>query len=357
MTGKGRYLAGVLFLCALFLLTFGTLAAGHPATRALAVAPPDPAPPDAVASADAVASTGRGPATSPQVPDNVSSIAGSTVTTAGCYKAASTQTLCFAVTNGTPDGEWLDRVRLTFPTMLGAWTVACSSQDPTDSNGSPVGFTCSAAGNEVYYNDTDIETPANIGEVSRGATWGFCVDVTVPGGYTGPRYVPWGLSGDEQLGSTLPHDVSGSTEIEMCTPLMLTPSSAAIQGCNGLAATQDFTLWNNTGSPGTFNLNYAVPSGNASFTGPTSAVLGAGGVMSFTVSLTPDQCVAAGKTVVASLTASGNGESDSSTLVETVGDFKGFELENASPAPTMDNVVAWAVPLPGYDSNWHTGPI
>lgn len=233
-------MVGVLFLCALFLLVFSTVAVGHPTegdpagavTAAIDVADPtDPPPPGAVAAALEVtdpsylppASTGRGPATPPENPDSPSSIGGSAlqISTGNCYEAGTTSTLCFTVYNGSTDSEWLDQVRLTFPTILGPWTVACNAQDTTDSSGNLVGLTCNTSGNEVYYSDTDIETPTSMGEVTPGASWLICVDVTVPGGYTGPRYVQWGLSGDEEPGSALPHDVSGSTEIEMCTPLML----------------------------------------------------------------------------------------------------------------------------------------
>ena len=149
-------------------------------------------------------------------PSGINSIASSTITTKDCYQSGDTWTMCFTVHNASADGEWLDQVRLTFPELLGAWGVACFIQDANDSNGSPVGMNCSInAGKEVVYTDNDLETPS-IGEISAGASWMFCVDVTVPGSYTGPRIVNWGLSGDEEVGSDPPHDITGQIT---CRPM------------------------------------------------------------------------------------------------------------------------------------------
>jgi hypothetical protein len=166
----------------------------------------------------------------------IRSIAGSSVTTENCYEPGDTRTLCFTVYNGSTDSEWLDGVRLTFPIFLGDWTVSCKSQDATDSSGYPVNLTCSDSfSHEVLYIDNDIETPDSIGEVTAGSSWGFCIVVTVPLGYNGPRIVHWGLSGDEDPYSAGPHDIDGTLSIEECMPLMLKPSSLVVEGCNGTA--------------------------------------------------------------------------------------------------------------------------
>ncbi len=273
------------------------------------------------------------------------SIAGCTVRTSDCYEANQTQTqaLCFTVHNASTDAEWLDAVRLTFPDYpgYGPWSVSCTSQDATDSSGNPVNFTCNIpSANEVRYDDNDSD---GIGEVTAGSSWGFCVNATIPINYSGPRIINWGLSGDEESGSALPHDIIGALTIEECSPVMLKPSSVAAGGCNGVMQPHEFELWNNTGSGGTFNLTYDVPSGNAIFTGPSGYYVSAGGIVTFAVQLVPDLCLGAAEQVTATLQASGNGESDSATIVKTISLFSGWTKRASSPIPTMDNVVACAV--------------
>lgn len=289
-------------------------------------------------------STGMAPTAPVSFPlvGGIRSIAGSSVTTENCYEPGHTQTLCFTVYNGSTDGEWLDRVRLTFPTSLGDWTVSCQSQDATDSSGYPVNLTCSNSfPYEVLYTDNDIETP-NIGEITSGSSWGFCVAVTVPLGYNGPRIVNWGLSGDQDPFSAEPHDIAGTLSIEECMPLMLKPSSLVVEGCNGITQTHTFELWNNTGGDGIFNLAYNAPEGCGDFTGPSSFFMSAGETVTFTVQLEPDLCMAAGEQMTVTLEAVGNGESDDSTIVNTVTELAGWQGRTFSPIPTMDNVVVWA---------------
>jgi hypothetical protein len=386
MIGKSKWHWFGLLLASLFLLAVTTTMAGSipsfpsrgvvvPELAAqhagLVAAPAAQLPPpkestDSTGEASTHApSTGAAPAGSAVSPfgvGSIMSISGSTVTTEDCYEAGSTQTLCFTVYNGSTDAEWLDQVRLTFPNYpgLGPWTVSCKTQDATDSSGNPVHFACSASSNEVTYTDDEVETPVNIGEVTAGSTWGFCVDVTIPGGYNGPRYVQWGLSGDEDPWSSPPHDVYGSTLIEMCTPLMLKPSSQVASGCNGISQTHTFELWNYAAGNGTFTLSYTVSSGNGTFGGPSSFYLQNGEVVTFTTWLTPDLCLASGDQVAATLQAQGNGHSDSSTLVKTISAFEGWEQQAPSPISTMDNAVVWAVEdgglwsIGGYGSNGAT---
>lgn len=292
----------------------------------------------------------------------IASVSDSSVTTENCYDAGTSQMLCFTVHNGSTDAEWLDQVRLTFPVMLGNWTVSCKSQDAADSSGNPVNFTCSTPSpNEVLYTDSDLETPVNIGEVSAGSSWGFCVDVSVPGGYNGNRLINWGLSGDEEPGSSTPHDITGTTTIEQCTPLMLKPASLAVEGCNGITQTHTFELWNHSAGSGDFALSYEVSPEGSEFTGPTSFTLSAGEIVTFLVQLEPDFFLKPGEQVTATLGASGNGESDSSTLVNTITALAGWQGRTFSPVPTMDNVVVWASyedgglwSIGGYGSNGAT---
>jgi hypothetical protein len=269
----------------------------------------------------------------------INSISDSTVTTEGCYESGNTQSLCFAVHNGSTDAEWLTRVRLTFPALLGAWTVSCNWQDTTDSSGNPVHFDCHATDNEVVYTDNDSD---GFGEVTAGSSWGFCVDVTVPGAYFGPRVINWGLSGDNEPGSDPPHDITAALNIKECTPLMLKPDSLSVEGCNGVTQTHTFEMWNNSGNSGTFALTYDVYPEGSLFTGPSSLDLAAGEIVTFTVWVKPDFFLKAGERVTATLQASGGGFADGSTIANTITDFAGWQGRVSSPVPTMDNVVVWA---------------
>jgi hypothetical protein len=271
------------------------------------------------------------------------SLTGSSVSTQNCYEPGKTQTLCFTVYNGSTDAEWLDSVRLTFPQALGDWAVSCNIQDAVDSSGNPVHLTCSNSFNyELLYLDNDIETPTNIGEISSGSSWGFCVDATIPGAYEGPRIINWGLSGDEEAGSAAPHDIVGTLEVPECTPLMLTPSNLSVEGCNGISQAYIFDLWNNTGSDGTFDLSYYVPEGNATLSGPSSFYISAGGIVTFTVEITPNLRLNPGDVISANLQVLGNSQFDQSTIVESITALSGWESGKDSPIPSMDNVVVWA---------------
>lgn len=100
-------------------------------------------------------------------PLGTKNISESNINTGDCYEPGATKTLCFQVYNASPDGDWLDFVRLTFPTLLGAWTVSCDTQDPTDNLGHTVNLNCSTAVNEVYYFDNDAD---GIGEIASSAS-------------------------------------------------------------------------------------------------------------------------------------------------------------------------------------------
>jgi len=287
--------------------------------------------------------------------ERVKSVAGSSVATTGCYDAGTAQVLCFTVNNASPDSEWLTAVRLTFPDFgsYGPWEVSCYSQDASDSSGNPANLDCSTPlTNEVRYDDNEHEA-VDVGEITSGSSWGFCLNITVPASYNGPRIVNWQLDGDG--GGSAPHSVADQTTIQECTPLMLKPDTMTMEGCNGITQTHTFELWNHSAGAGTFDLTYDVPSGNGVFTGPTSFSLSNGDVVTFLVWLVPDCCVPEGGQVTATLHASGNGESDTSTIVKTISLFSGWNMREPSPIPAMDNVVfchegdIWTVG--GYGSN------
>jgi hypothetical protein len=281
-------------------------------------------------------SAATGNAALPQ-PLSASSIAGSTISTLDCYQPGQTRTMCFSVQNGSQDMEWLDRVRLTFPTLAGAWMVACQYQDATDSSGAPVNFNCTTNNNEVIYTDIDSD---GWGEISAGSSWNFCIEVQIPSPYDGERIIHWGLSGDE-AGAT-PHEIEGTSLVDMCQPLMLTSGIAKSETCNGVVQDIVYDLWNNTGSDGSFTLDYAVPSENAAFNGPGEISISAGTTVTFTAQLTPDLFLTPGEIVTATLQASGNSAAASTTVVTAISQFAGWQGNASSLVSTMDNVVAWA---------------
>lgn len=296
-------------------------------------------------STSSIAFTGSAPAMHTFVPSGgvgILDIDGSSVAANNCYEANKTQTLCFTVYNGSTDAEWLDGVHVTFPAGPTAWDVACGTWDQVDSIGNPVNFSCgwTTPGSEVLFTDNDIEVPP-IGEISAGSSWGFCVQATIPPGYTGPQPFGWELSGDED--GALPHDIAGETMIEECMPLMLSPSSMVVEGCNGVTQTLTFELWNHHAGNGTFDLGYYVTSGGAAFIGPPDFYLSNGSVVSFTVELAPDRCLGPGEQVMASIEVAGNGEGDFSTITHTTTSLSGWQtMPYTSPVPSMDSAVIWA---------------
>jgi hypothetical protein len=329
----GLSIMGLILVAAVILI--GTSPAFSQATAGALYAT---AAPDSLASVSASPSTGTasGSAVSPQ-PLSVSSIAGSTISTADCYQPGQTRTMCFTVQNGSQDNEWLDRVRLTFPDLLGPWTVACQYQDAFDSSGAPVNFNCTATGNEVIYTDNDSD---GYGEITAGSSWTFCIDVTIPGAYNGDRIIHWGLSGDE-TGAT-PHEIEDSILVNMCKPLMLISETTKSEACNGVARDVVFDLWNNTGSDGSFSLDYAVPSANAAFGGPGEISITSGSIVTFTAQLTPDFFLTPGEIVTATIQASGNGVTANTMLTTAISSSAGWQANTPSSVPSMDNVVAWA---------------
>jgi hypothetical protein len=269
-------------------------------------------------------------------------VTGSDVTTGHCYEADASQTLCFSVYNGSFDGARLKHVRLTFPDYsgLGPWVVGCSSQDTYDSAGYQVDFACTAPGtNEVVYEDPS----GGVNGITDKATWSFCVDAAIPAGYNGSRYVHWGIDSTYGPGMYGPRDLTGATEMDMCEPLMLTPSDRAVAGCAGVTQTHAFELWNNTASAGTFTLTYRVCSGEGTFTGPATLSLAAGERASFEAALRPDACLMSGWQILGIAEVEGNGYADEAYVAHTVSEFDGWAPQADSPYPAAYGAVVWAV--------------
>jgi len=271
----------------------------------------------------------------------IQSLTDSGVETTGCYQDGKQQTLCFTAHNGSTDGEWVSRIHLTFPDLLGPWQAACNSalEGLSDSAGYHVDFACNPQkANEILYEDG----PGGWDGISPGASWQTCVDVTVPAGYSGPRQIAWVLTGNATVsGTPTPDTENGNAEIEWCTPLRLTPSEVTIEGCNSAAQMLEFTL-ENYGAGNNTNLVLSYDAPGASFSGPSDVTMSEGNTISFTAKLEPDLCLEPGDRVVAQLTVDGGGHADRSTITETISENAGWSRRVDSPIPSMDNVVVWA---------------
>jgi hypothetical protein len=277
----------------------------------------------------------------------VRSVTGSGVEMPGqCYlNNTANQTFCFVVNNGSADGEWVKQVTLTFPAAAGNWIVnSCGYMDPTDSVGYVVNFNCTVAPggvvNRVVYSSADGD---GNGEITNGASWEACVDVSVPSGYSGPRMVPWVLDGDA---TPTPSQESGSITLEECGAVMVYPEAIEVQGCNGVEQTLTFEVRNYyAGNNETVDISYPVY-GDATFTGPDSFTMSNGETVTFTAQFTPGRCLWEDDVVTAELVVEGEqpgSENDSSWITHTVTAFSGWRTQPyTSPVPSMDSAVVWA---------------
>ena len=146
----------------------------------------------------------------------LANIRGAKCSTSDPYLPGGTARMCWTCSNDSPtapDPEGLNKIALGYPD---GWTVACGSQNATDSNGNPVAFSCTASGQTVTYVDTD----GGPGEILPGRTWSFCVDVTTPPTATGPQCAFYTLSGDGSGGE--PHNIIACGT---CQPQGVTPTN------------------------------------------------------------------------------------------------------------------------------------
>lgn len=143
-------------------------------------------------------------------------IRGARCSTSDPYLPGGTVRMCWTCTNDSPTApspEGLRQVALGYPD---GWTVTCGTQNATDSNGSPVAFSCAASGQTITYTDTN----GGPGEILPGRSWSFCVDVTAPAAATGSQCAFYTLSGDGSGGE--PHSVIACGT---CQPQAPTPTN------------------------------------------------------------------------------------------------------------------------------------
>jgi hypothetical protein len=115
-----------------------------------------------------------------------------------------------------------------------------------------------------------------------------------------------------------------------------------ITGCNGIAQSLDFELWNVSAGNANVDLFYNAPLGD--FTGPTNFQINEGEIITFTTQFEPELCLEVGEEVLGNLTvlAQDSGHSDDSQISLRVSETAGWLRRADSITPTMDSVVVWA---------------
>ncbi|HSJ52713.1 MAG TPA: kelch repeat-containing protein [Anaerolineae bacterium] len=129
----------------------------------------------------------------------------------------------------------------------------------------------------------------------------------------------------------------------MQTSLVLQPAYVELEGCNGLPRAYPFRLVNNTGAPGTFDLDYLVPGGDGTLAGPPQLSLADGQVADFEVTLIPGLCVAPGEVLYARIDVSGNGRTTSAEINHAVHTDPRWEMARQHPLPCFNWLVETAV--------------
>jgi uncharacterized repeat protein (TIGR01451 family) len=153
-------------------------------------------------------------------------------------------------------------------------------------------------------------------------------------------------------------DVQG-TPVPPATGIYLTPPTEVTDGCNSVAQTHTLSLYNDSGSNGTFSLAYAG-TGDATVSGPSSVVVAQGATVPFDVTITPDVC-ALGEAIELTVTATGNTYSDSSTITQNVvGGGVWSQVATEPDSGRLDNVTAaydgkvWSITGYGTNANVRT---
>ncbi len=125
--------------------------------------------------------------------------------------------------------------------------------------------------------------------------------------------------------------------------LLLQPSLLEVEGCSGLPQAHTFHLLNNTGADGTFTLDYLVPGGDGTLTGPPQVVVADGQAAAFSVVLTPALCLVPGVQVHAQVAASGNGSTSLANIAQLVYADPHWQLAPEHPRACFDWLVESAL--------------
>jgi len=129
-----------------------------------------------------------------------------------------------------------------------------------------------------------------------------------------------------------PGSLTDSLAIRFVAPtgVRLYPSDVHAAGCAGVVQQHTFDLVNTTGGAGTFTLSYDVPSGNGTLSGPPDVTISNNASASFTVELTPDECLQ-GESVTAVVTATGNAATDSTNLTSEIATHTFESVPSSAP--------------------------
>ncbi len=126
--------------------------------------------------------------------------------------------------------------------------------------------------------------------------------------------------------------------IYSCAPvpgLYLGPNVLEASGCNGVEQIHTLSLANWTGTSGTFDLSYVIDPAFGTLTGPASLTLDEGETQSFDVVLNPALCLPNQALLEASVTAAGNGYTDTSFIEKTIVSGAYWASKAAMTAPGL----------------------
>ena len=149
--------------------------------------------------------------------------------------------------------------------------------------------------------------------------------------------------------------------IVACPPepgVYLTPETTTASGCPGVVQYHTLSLYNNTGSDGTFDMTYSIAGGDATFTGPATVSALDGETVDFTVEVAPDVCVPDATVLTATVEADGNTYLDTATIEKTIDTDPSWQLAATTPlgvryhAAVYHNGMVYQI---GGETGWWTG--
>ncbi|MBK6934238.1 MAG: hypothetical protein IPH17_03935 [Bacteroidales bacterium] len=146
-------------------------------------------------------------------------ISGSFTLNTLAYIPGQTMVLEFTFTFSTADAEYVDGIKLTFPTGI---TPLSANTSPSigDLNLQPI------AGNEVIWGD--VSTPSGYGDLEPG-TFDFQVAVSVDASLTGTKQIQCLATGDEWFLSSPPHQIQQTLDISQALAHNVAVTSILLQ--------------------------------------------------------------------------------------------------------------------------------
>jgi hypothetical protein len=173
----------------------------------------------------------------------------------GSYVAGQLNTYQLAVYNGSLDGEFLDQVRVTFPS---GWTLSSLSGEPEACH-----WPANLAPSGVGTNRAEFTLSGEFGGIPMDCTWLATAVVAVPAGTTGVKTVEWKVWGDE-FSPTPPHEVEGSfalSDVVAQPAIAVSPPSLAATLRPEGTAEQILTIRNDGEAALTWGLAEEPPAG------------------------------------------------------------------------------------------------